>query len=92
MLRWINIHSKFLIKRFSSLYFIFWFDYLASKLYFFSRYLLKQNSNLLGFEETEGEETLAASEDEISVDNVGEESSEIYLVNIAESIHLFDSK
>ena len=61
-------------------------------MYVFSRYLLKQNSNLLGFEETEGEETLAASEDEISVDNVGEESSEIYLVNIAESIHLFDSK
>ena len=92
MLRWINIHSKFLIKRFSSLNFRFWFDYLASKLYFFSRYLLKQNSNLLGFVEIEGEETLAASEDEISVDNVGEESSEIYLVNIAESIHLFDSK
>ena len=61
-------------------------------MYFFSRYLLKQNSNLLGFEETEGEETLAASEDEISVDNVGEESSEIYLVNIAESIYSFDSK
>ena len=83
MLRWINIHSKFLIKRFSSLNFRFWFDYWASKLNVFSRYLLKQNSNLLGFVEIEGVEALAASEDEISVDNVGEESSEIYFVNIA---------
>ena len=46
------------------------------------------NCNLLSFVEIDGEEALAASEDEKIVDNIGEESSEIDSVVIAGSINL----
>ena len=46
------------------------------------------NCNLLSFVEIDGEEALAASEDEKIVDNIGEESSEIDSVVIAGSNNL----